>query len=94
MNKEAYVEKLKAQLDEWNADLERMEAQARGAKADLKIKYDQQLTGLRQRQSEAKQKLEEVKAANNEAWEQLKQGTEDAWNRLKEAVTSAKSQFD
>ena len=94
MNRDAYLEKAKAQLDEWNADLDKLEAKSRGAKADAKIKYDEQLTALRQRRDKAKQKFAEIQSASEDAWESLKQGAEDAWNSLKEAVTKAKSQFD
>ncbi len=94
MNKDAYVEKLKAQLDEWNADLDKLEAKARGAKADAQIKHEEQLASLRQHRDQAKQKLNEIQLSAGGAWEHLKQGAEDAWTRLKDAVTKAKSQFD
>jgi hypothetical protein len=36
--KDAYVEKLKLQLDEWSSELDAMEAKARQADADFKEK--------------------------------------------------------
>ena len=38
--RDAYVTDLKAQLDRWNADMARWEAQARSAQADLKKRYE------------------------------------------------------
>jgi chromosome segregation ATPase len=94
MNKEAYVAKLKTQLDEWNAELDQLEARVRGAAADVRLKYEEQLRSLRQQRDEARRKLEQIQSAAADAWEQLTQGVEDAWNALKEAVTKAKAQFD
>lgn len=94
MNRDAYLEKAKAQLDEWNADLDKLEARAREAKADAKIKYDEQITAVRERRDNANQKFAEIQSASEDAWENLKQGAEDAWSSLKEAITKAKSQFN
>jgi hypothetical protein len=47
MNKEAYVQKFQAQIKEWNADLDKLQAKAQNAEADTKIKLDEQLTALR-----------------------------------------------
>ncbi len=41
--RDAYVAKLKAQLDEWNAEVRKWEAKAEGAQADVRIEYEKQL---------------------------------------------------
>jgi len=92
MKREVYLEKFKAQLDEWNADLERLEAKGRKANADAKLKYDKEISSIRERMSEARKKAAEIQNANESAWEDLRQGAEDAWNRLKEAVQQAKAE--
>jgi hypothetical protein len=53
----ANVEKLKAKLDEWNAEIDKLEARARAQGADAKASYDKALSDLRDRQAEAKSKL-------------------------------------
>ncbi len=93
MNKDAYLEKLKAQLDEWNADLDKLDAKVRGATADAKIKYEKRMASIRERRDEATRKMAEIESAGENAWEQLKEGADDAWSRLKKAVKEAKSQF-
>lgn len=41
MNKrEQYIEKLKAQLDEWNAEVAKWEAKTRSAQVDMRIEYE------------------------------------------------------
>lgn len=94
MNKDAYVERLKAQLDEWNAELDNLVANARATKAEASAKFQEQLASLRRQRDDAKQKLAEIQSSAGEAWVELKQGADDAWTRLREAVRKAKSQFD
>ncbi len=93
MNKEDYLHKLNAQLDEWKAYLAGLEAKAREAKADAKIRYEKEISSIRERMHELQQKTVEIRAANASAWEELKHGAQEAWNRLRDAVSHAKSKF-
>ena len=51
MNKkrDAYVQKLKAQLDEWNADINKLEAKADQAEVRARIEYHKRIADLRAR---------------------------------------------
>ncbi len=91
--RDAYVDKYKAQLDLVDAEIDRIEAKARIAKADMKIEFDQQLADLRGKRDGAKNKLSEIKLANGDAWETLKQGAEDAWASVSTAVQHAVEKF-
>jgi len=42
MDRDAYIEKMKAKIDEWNAEISKQEAKARAAQADMKLKYEDQ----------------------------------------------------
>lgn len=91
--KEAYQEKLEAQLREWTAALEQLKARADRAEADAKIEYYTQIEGVRAKVDAAEAKLRELKASSGEAWETLKGGVEQAWADLKTAVEGAVSKF-
>ena len=91
--RDAYVKKLKAQLDEWSAELDKLETKARKAKGEIKIKYEEQVASLRRQRDEAKQKLAQIQEVADNAWEELKQGAEDTWAKLKKAFSKARSQF-
>jgi len=93
MNKDAYLEKFKAKLDEWNAELEILEAKAKGASADAKIRYEEDASTFRKRLHAARERAKEMKAANENAWDDLRQGVEDAWKEVKDALERAKSEF-
>ena len=46
-DRSAYVDKMKAKVDEWTADIEKMQAKAKGAQADARIEYGKQLDEMR-----------------------------------------------
>jgi uncharacterized coiled-coil DUF342 family protein len=91
--KEAYQQKLEAQLAEWKADINKMKAKADKADADTQLEYYKRIEELRSKQESAQEKLEELKEASGDAWEELKAGVELALGSLGEAVKSASSKF-
>ena len=91
--RKAYEEKLAAQLEEWNAQLALFKAKADKATAEAKIEYYEITEALQHKHDEARTKLQELKAAGDEAWEDLKAGAENAWIEVKTAFHSAASKF-
>jgi multidrug resistance efflux pump len=91
--KKAYEEKLDAQLKEWNAQINLLQAKANNAKADAKIEYIKTIEVLQRKQNEAKTKLQELKAAGDEAWEDIKAGAEKAWGEVRTAFRDATARF-
>ncbi len=91
--KEAYEQKLEAQLKEWKIDINKMKAKADKADAEAKLEYYKQIEDMRTKQEAAQKKLTELKAAGEDAWEDLKAGIDLAWGSLGDAVKSARSRF-
>jgi hypothetical protein len=91
--RKAYEEKLDAQLKEWSAQIALLKAKADNAKADVKIDYYKTIDAVQRKQEEARTKLQELKAAGDEAWEDVKKGAEKAWSEVKTAYHDAKSRF-
>lgn len=54
-NRDLYVDKMKAQLDSWNASIDKLEAQAKNAEADAQIKYREQIAELKKHREEARE---------------------------------------
>ena len=92
--RDAYVQKLKAKMDEWSAEIDKIEAKAGQTEAESKIAYEKQLADLRAKRKEVDKKIAELQKAGEGAWEDLKQGLENSWEILKTSVTKAKSEFD
>ena len=92
-SRDEYLQKFKANLDQWNADIDKLEAKAREAQADAQAQYHKQLDDLRQMRDEALQRYTEVQNATVEAWDTMAQGTEKAWQAWFDAFQDARSKF-
>ena len=90
--KEAYEQKLQAQLDVWSTEIDKLDAKAGEADVNTQAEYYKQIEELRAKQDDAKEKLDELKSAHN-AWEDLKVGIESAWGLLGDKLSSTKSKF-
>ncbi len=93
MAKTAYVRKMEAQLEAWEADISELRARAEQASAELRVKYNEQLEALQKNQRAAREQLDELEQASDEAWEDLRTGAEATWEDLKTAVERAVSRF-
>jgi nucleotide-binding universal stress UspA family protein len=91
--KKIYVEKIEDQLKDWSNQIDILRAKAEKSKAEVKIKYLEQVEELRKRQKTARQRLRELKGSGEEAWGDLKVGLDKALEDLKEAFDRSKSKF-
>jgi len=89
-----YVQKLKAKIDEWNAEIDKLEAKADQADAEARITYLKKLEELRAKRKDLEDEIAQLQQAGESAWEDLKQGLENSWEILKESLTRAKSEFE
>lgn len=91
--RDEYIEKLKAQLDVWNAEVTKWEAKAKSAQADVRTEYEKQLEVIRRQRSQAMERMRQVQAASGDAWLDLVRGADEAWAKMREAFEKARSQF-
>ena len=91
--RDAYVQKIKAKLDEWNAEIDRLEAQARQKEADAQTSLQEQIDQVKAKRRAAEEKLDDVRQAGGDAWEDLKSGVELAAEAVGDALRSARSRF-
>jgi hypothetical protein len=91
--REQYIEKVKAQLDQWNAEIDKLQAKADEAEADAKIEYEKQINELRAQRDEAEAKAKELQETSNDAWADMKAGFDRAWDSLSNAFANAMSRF-
>ena len=92
--REAFTAKLKAQVDEWNADIQKLEAKVCQMQADKQMDYNQQLDTLRQHRDQAQQHLTQVQQAAENTWESVKQEMESTWTRISNAFTNSRARWD
>lgn len=92
-NRDEYVRKMQAKLDEWNAEIDQLTIKANAATAELRKEYSEQIEALKARQAVARERIEELQQAGEGAWGDLKSGIELAWTAMGEALDSARSRF-
>lgn len=92
-NRDIYVKKMKAKLDQWNAEIAKLEAIARQRDANARLKFESQMTRLKEKRQAANEQLDELRHAGETAWKDLRAGVEGAVDVFGEALKSARSRF-
>lgn len=91
--KEAYQKKLEAQLKEWDAKLDQLNAKAQKATADARIHYENELENLKSKRAAAHKTLEELGKRGETAWEDMKDGAEKIWDEMGKAIEKVAARF-
>ena len=91
--KDAYKQKLEAQLKEWEAQIKLLAAKMENTGADARLKYAQELEKLRATQQDAIAKLKELDAAGLDVWDKLKESADQTWEEMKHGITNLLSKF-
>jgi len=87
--REAYQQKLEAQIEEKKADLDKLKAKAKQRMADGKITVYEKIEAMEKQLEQFKGRLHELKKANDNRWEALKDGMESSWHTLSASVKKA-----
>ena len=91
--KDAYKQKMAAQLKEWTAQINLLEAKIENAGADMKVKSADVLKELKIKQRAASEKMKELEKSSEQAWDQVKDTADKLWDDLKRGVENAHSKF-
>ena len=92
--RDAFIAKLKDQLDAWNMEINQLEARLHAAQGDKRIHLHEQIEMLRQHHEEAQQHLAQAQQAASENWEGIRQKAEEIWGRVAQAFAKARAQLD
>ncbi|GAB4130144.1 MAG: hypothetical protein Kow00104_15730 [Rhodothalassiaceae bacterium] len=91
--KNAYVEKAEARIAEWEAELKKLSAQAKDARADTRIEIEKNLERLRSERRRLEEMLDDMRKRSETAFEDLQSGFEEASRKLAESMKAARSRF-
>lgn len=81
--KDAYKQKIEAELELVKANLEVLKAKAKIATADVLIGYSKEIKTLENNYAIVKSKLGELGEVGEGAWEHLKKDIEHSWDSLR-----------
>lgn len=87
--KDAYKQKIEAELELVKAKVEVLKAKAKGLSADANLEYVKEINEMENSYAIVKAKLQELGEASESTWENLKVETENLWNTLSTNVKSA-----
>jgi hypothetical protein len=71
ITREAYIEKMKIQLDELNIKMEQLSEKAAEAQESARSSYRKELDHLHLQSAQAKAKMDELKAASEDRWDTM-----------------------
>lgn len=91
--KKAYERDIELELKAYDEEIEELEKKAAKSEAQREEDLSVQVEKLREKQREARHKLEEIKGSGGEAWVDLKKGFERARKEMKTAFDQAVSKF-
>ncbi|MGD0961521.1 MAG: coiled coil domain-containing protein [Methylomonas sp.] len=91
--KEQYIESLSAELKEWSAEIDALNAKAETAAADVKSKCNAEVESLRAKELAAAEKIKELQAASGDAWDSVKETAEHVWHDLRTGMANVGSHF-
>jgi len=91
--KEAYKQKMAAQLKEWSAQINLLEAKAENVGASMKVRHAEVMLDLQAKQRVAIEKMTELESASSETWDQVKETSNKIWDDLKTGIAEAHSKF-
>jgi hypothetical protein len=87
MQKEAYKEKMEAQMSEWEGRIKTLKAKAEMMSGDAKIAYHERIKDLEKAKDSLGEKLSAMKDTGSDTWERVKKEVEDA-------IADIKAKFD
>ena len=91
--KKAYQQKMAAQLKEWGAQLDLLEAKASNVSADMEVMRANELLALREKLNSASKKMNEYEKSSGEAWEEIKVTADKVWDDIKTGLAAAHLKF-
>ena len=91
--RDAYIQKLKDMLKEWNSEIDSLAAKEDKAGPNAKIEYHKKLDELRAKRGDLEARIDAMHKAGEDAWEDLKFDLESSWEFLREGLSIFKSEF-
>ena len=88
-----YLEKVEANLAQYNAKFAGMKAKADEIRADMKLEYISQMETLEKSRDSFMVKYGQLKETKDNAWNDVKAGTEKAWNDMESTIEKAIDRF-
>lgn len=84
-----YVEKLSAQMVEWDNQIDRLKDKAKSTTTESSNDYSRAIADLQLKRDEAALRLQSISVAGEDEWEGLRAGTEQVWGEVSTILRDA-----
>jgi hypothetical protein len=84
-----YVEKLSAQMVEWDVQIDILKDKAENATPPEKYEYAKLIAALQLKRDQAAIELQGISVASDDQWEELKAGIEHLWHETQKILRDA-----
>lgn len=92
--REIYREKAEARFEQMNARIEELLAKFNAAKADARLKINNQFEDLTERRETVIQKMKQLNNAGEDAWQDMRSGLDKALDDLEHSFNQATHKFE
>lgn len=91
--RDAYKQKIEAEVELVQAQLAELKAQANNSAADARIAYADQVAKLEDGVTATKVKLKELGEASDDTWEYMKDSMDSAWRAISTTASNIAAKF-
>ena len=92
--KQAYLDKMSAQLREWGAKVDVVKAKLAQGTADIRIDYHKQIESWHEQELAFKHKMTELGAVGADGFEVMKTAAQKSWNEVTSFVDNLESKIN
>jgi uncharacterized coiled-coil DUF342 family protein len=94
MNREQAVDSLKQKLDQWNADLDRLESRAESFSDERRKELEETVETLKDKRKEAMDAFKRLDSASDDAFADVQEGVLEAWDKMSDSLEQARQRFN
>lgn len=91
--RKAYITRLSARIDRWDADLDKLRAQAREASADVEIVIRKSIKRIVKSRNDVADRIKQISAAGSDAWSGLREQADEAADIVEKAFKKVRKQL-
>ncbi len=92
-DKEEMKTKTEAAMKEWQAQIDKLHAQAKEMQGEGEVKYREQIAELEKNRDEMRKKMNEAMDASEDAWKEMRSGFESAWKAISDSFEKTRKKM-
>jgi chromosome segregation ATPase len=90
-NKDAYAYHFYTNLDDWDAEIEKLKTKIETKETDKQAEFNKRLVQLQKKRNRVRKKMDELRKSGEEAWADLKSEFESLWESIEKQDETSES---